>query len=150
DAYIRHVQSTVARYEGSLLQITMGDKGGYLYSAFGAPIAHDDDATRAVACALELQAPPAHLGFIRDVRIGVARGQMYSGAYGGPTQRTYGVLGDQTTLAARLMSAASPGEIRCDATVYRYAYHRWDFQPLPPMRLKGKAGLIPAYRPTGR
>ncbi len=38
DAYIGRVQHIAAQYEGSLLQVTIGDKGSYLYIAFGAPV----------------------------------------------------------------------------------------------------------------
>ena len=52
DAYVRWVQGTIAHYDGSLLQLTIGDKGSYLYIAFGAPVAHEDDAARAILAAL--------------------------------------------------------------------------------------------------
>src|SRR5262249_30986053 len=44
DAFIRWVQQVIAQYDGVLLQLTVGDKGSYLYAAFGAPTAHEDDA----------------------------------------------------------------------------------------------------------
>ncbi|MCB0075163.1 MAG: adenylate/guanylate cyclase domain-containing protein, partial [Caldilineaceae bacterium] len=37
DAYVRWVQGVLARYDGVLIQLTTGDKGSYLYAAFGAP-----------------------------------------------------------------------------------------------------------------
>jgi adenylate cyclase len=43
DAFIRCAQDVLVRYEGTLLQLTIGDKGSYLYAPFGAPIAHEDD-----------------------------------------------------------------------------------------------------------
>src|SRR5207248_7419586 len=120
----------------------------YLYIAFGAPIAFDNDGSRAVAAALDLRTPPPNMPFISGIRIGLARGQMYTGAYGSPTRRTYGVIGDKTNLAARLMEIAERGEIRSDDAVYRRARHRWAFKALPPVRVKGKAGLIRIHRPT--
>ena len=53
DALVRWVQEVIDRHEGSLIQLTMGDKGSYLYAAFGAPVAHEDDAVRAVYAALK-------------------------------------------------------------------------------------------------
>jgi hypothetical protein len=44
DVYLRWVQRVLARYEGYTFQLTLGDKGCYLYGAFGAPLAHDDAA----------------------------------------------------------------------------------------------------------
>jgi predicted ATPase/class 3 adenylate cyclase len=147
DALIRRVQHLAAVYGGTLLQLTIGDKGSYLYLAFGAPVSHDDDAARAVACARELILMTAQLGFVADVRAGIARGMMYAGAYGSDTRRTYGVLGDATNLAARLMQAAPLGEVRCDAPTTRAARRSWVFEALVPLRLKGKAAAVAVYRP---
>jgi class 3 adenylate cyclase/tetratricopeptide (TPR) repeat protein len=150
DAFIRWVQGVLSRYEGNLLQLTIGDKGSYLYAAFGAPIAQDDDAARAVAAALSLQSPPPELAFIDPPQIGMAFGRMRTGAYGSPARRTYGVLGDKVNLAARLMEVAGPGEIRCEYDLYEHAGGQWDFLSLPPVRVKGKASLVRLYAPTGR
>jgi class 3 adenylate cyclase len=147
DAFVRWVQAILARYDGALLQLTIGDKGSYLYAAFGAPIAHEDDAARAVAAALDLQSSLMELGFINDIQIGLAYGQMRAGAYGSPAHRTYGVLGDKTNLAARLMQAASDG-ILCDDTIARAAHARLHFVPLPPIVVKGKAQPVAIYRPV--
>ena len=56
DGFVRRVQTILGRYEGTLIQLTIGDKGSYLYSAFGAPIAHEDDISRAVSAAAEISA----------------------------------------------------------------------------------------------
>ena len=79
DAYIRWAQRVLTRYEGSLLQLTIGDKGSFFYAAFGAPIAHEDDARRAVIATLELCTPPANLDFIQPVQIGLTQGTMRTG-----------------------------------------------------------------------
>ncbi len=110
DRYIRWVQGILTRYEGALIQLTTGDKGSYLYATFGAPIAHGDDAPRAAAAALALCTPPSDLA-VATTQIGLAAGRMRVGAYGSETRRTYGVLGDATNLAARLMTQAAPGQI---------------------------------------
>ena len=43
---VERIQAILSGYEGTLLQLSIGDKGSYLYAAFGAPMAHEDD-TRA-------------------------------------------------------------------------------------------------------
>ncbi len=148
DAYVRWVQKVIERYEGSLIQLTIGDKGSYLYAAFGTPVAHHDDEVRAVTAALALLSPPPDLAFVAGTRIGVTQGQMRTGAYGSTTRRTYGVLGDKTNLAARLMQAAGDG-ILCDEAVYQAAQARLVFEPLPAIQVKGKTKSIAVYRPTG-
>ncbi len=146
NAFIGWVEQIVDQHEGALLQITVGDKGSYLYMAFGVPVAHTDDAARAVAAALELQSPPAELSYITGIQIGISYGQMRAGAYGSPAQRTYGAIGDKTNLAARLMQAAQTG-IVCDEATYRAAQEQFDFEPLPPLNVKGKTQLINVYHP---
>ena len=64
DAFIVAAQRIVDGYGGSTLQLTLGDKGCYLYAVFGTPLAHEDDTARACAAALELltlsRGPPGH------------------------------------------------------------------------------------------
>jgi len=49
DRWVQHAQRTLAHQGGTLVQLTIGDKGSFLYATFGAPIAHEDDTRRAVA-----------------------------------------------------------------------------------------------------
>src|SRR3954454_6095040 len=103
DGFVRRAQGVLVEYGGSVLQLTIGDKGAYLYAIFGAPVAHEDDATRAVAAGLDLAA----LGDGElTVQIGITRGRLRSGTYGHDLRRTYVCLGDAVNLAARLMSKA--------------------------------------------
>jgi class 3 adenylate cyclase/tetratricopeptide (TPR) repeat protein len=139
DAFLCWSQQIIARYEGSLLQLTIGDKGSYFYVAFGAPIAHDDDTERAIAAALELRAAPSQLSFISAVHIGISRGRMRVGPYGGMTSRTYGVLGDDVNFAARLMQTAEAGQILVSQRINESARGKFRFVALPPLKVKGKA-----------
>jgi DNA-binding response OmpR family regulator len=147
DEFVRWVQGVLARHDGYLVQLTIGDKGSYLLAAFGAPDGLEDHATRAVSAALELQAPPEALAFVTEVQIGLASGQMRAGSYGGAARRAYGVLGDKTNLAARLMQAAD-GRILCDEGVYQAAKSDLSFDPLPPIVVKGVADPVAVYAPA--
>ncbi len=146
DRFYRWVQSIISRYEGNIIQVTTGDKGSYLYAAFGAPVAHDDDPVRAVSAALQLISLPEDLDFINDIQLGLASGQMRVGSYGSPDRQTYGILGNKTNLAARLMSAAA-GSILCDETVYQATKDRFSYEVLSPITLKGQEEPVAAYRP---
>ena len=147
DAYIQWVQQVAQQYRGSLIQLTVGDKGSFLYIVFGAPVSHDADAVYAVLAALDLIAPPDALNFIHSTQIGVALGLARTGAYGSVTRRAYGVIGDAVMLAARLMSVAPRGGIRCAYSVYRQTRHYIAFEDLPPVRVKGRADWVRVYRP---
>lgn len=146
DRFIRLVQAVVARYEGNVLQLTIGDKGSYVYAAFGAPYAHEDDAARALNAALEIRAA----GDLDPIQIGISRGMMRTGAYGGETRRTYGVLGDEVNLAARLMAKAAPGEILVSETLAAARLDAFTLEPLPPVQVKGKANPVGLFRLVGR
>ena len=82
DAFIRQAQSIVERYEGTFLQITIGDKGSYAYINFGALSAHEDDARRAVKTALDLKKAAEGLDFLAPLQMGhhpghLARGRVW-------------------------------------------------------------------------
>jgi len=151
DTYFRWVQAIVARLEGIVVQLTIGDKGSFLYAAFGAPVAHDDDTRRALTAALEIGRPPPAIAAIAGaVQIGVTRGTMRTGAYGGRTRRTYGVLGDEVNLAARFMARAAAGEILVSAPAAQRHRGIFELEELQPVRVKGKSEPVPVYRLLGR
>jgi adenylate cyclase len=145
DTYIRWVQQVLARYEGRLIQLTTGDKGSYLYAVFGAPLAHDDDACRAVATAIELQSTPPEMDFIAGVQIGISQGRMRTGAYGGTTRRTYGVLGDEVNVAARLMGKAQVGQTLISQRVADAVERDYHLQYVGLMEMKGKQDALPVF-----
>lgn len=150
DALVRRAQHIVTGHEGALLQLTIGDKGSYLYAAFGAPVAHEDDAQRAVLAALALRAAAAELGFLAPVQMGISQGTMRAGACGSATRCTYGVLGDETNVAARLMTTAEPGEILVSGRVQQAVADLFDFGPRALLSLKGKSEPLPACTVAGR
>lgn len=146
--YIAWVLSVVNRYDGYLLQLAVGDKGSYFYVAFGAPIAHDDDEARAARAALELRSPPPDMAFIQTTQIGIARGRMRAGPYGGATRRTYGVLGDDVNLAARLMQAADNWQILTTARVAQTLQPSFVVEELSPIHVKGKSEPVAVFALT--
>lgn len=148
DRFTRWVQAVATQYDGALLQLVLGDKGSHYYIAFGAPVAHYDDAERAVRAALRLQSPPAEFDYVTAVAAGIACGAVRAGAYGGASQRAYSVIGDATNLAARLMVQSAPGTTLCDESIYRAASDRIAFEALPPIMVKGKAQPVAVYRPV--
>jgi class 3 adenylate cyclase/tetratricopeptide (TPR) repeat protein len=149
DTFIRRAQGILARADGTLLQLTIGDKGSYLYAVFGAPTAHEDDARRAVHAAMALRSAADDLGFLAPIQIGISRGIMRAGASGSATRRTYAVLGDDVNLAARLMSQAARGEILVSGRVHTAIADVFACEPRPPIALKGKAERVPIFAVSG-
>lgn len=145
NAFVCWIQRLLQPYEGFLLDLNVGDKGSYLYCAFGAPIAHEDDPRRALNVAAKLRNAPTEFAFLRAVQIGISRGTMRTGAYGGTTRRTYGVLGDDVNLAARLMEKAAPGEVLVSGRIHADCENDFDWEPLPALKAKGKSVSVPVF-----
>jgi predicted ATPase/class 3 adenylate cyclase len=149
DAFICQAQAIAARQGGTLLQLTIGDKGSYAYFNFGVLSAYEDEARRAVNAALELQEAARQLGFLQPLQIGITQGTLRVGAYGGHSRKTFGALGDEVNLAARLMITASTGEILLSGQVHKAVEPYFVFDPRPPVAMKGKAEPIPVFALTG-
>jgi predicted ATPase/class 3 adenylate cyclase/DNA-binding winged helix-turn-helix (wHTH) protein len=113
-------QDTVQRYEGTLIQVS-GD--GFL-ALFGAPVAQEDHARRAVLAALELcqrlRVPHAIRGQPHGVavRLGLHTGPVVVGPLAYEPQRPYTAAGDTLHLATQLQQRATPDTILVSATTY--------------------------------
>ena len=108
DEVTRLIAGEVKRYGGTVAQFT----GDGLYALFGVPIAHEDDAERAVRAALAVHVALA--GYAEDVaeaygielsaRVGVNTGPVVLLAEDAPPEERYNALGDTVNVAARLQS----------------------------------------------
>lgn len=132
--YLSQVLNTVQKYDGYLNKVDMGDKGSKYIILFGTPIGHENDEERATRCALELQD-------IRGprVQIGINSGFVYCGLVGSPKRQEYTVMGDAVNMAARLMQAATPGQVITSETTWDFVKELFVATQLPPMRFKGKS-----------
>jgi class 3 adenylate cyclase/tetratricopeptide (TPR) repeat protein len=149
DRFIVQAQRVIDGYGGNLLQLTIGDKGAYVHAVFGSPLAHEDDAARACAAALDvldLEAVTA----ISGLQIGISTGRVRSGAYGHSHRRAFTCLGDPVNLSARLMSAAPSGQVFVSAQVARDASSSFSFEELPDLTVKGKSAQVAVRRLLGR
>ncbi len=143
---VESVQRVLARYGGSLRDVSTGDKGAMLIAVFGTPPrAYEDDAARSVQAGLEIRRALASLGHRSG--IGIATGGAFCGPVGSRTRRDYTVIGGAMNLAARLMVEAGDG-ILCDEATARAARDRIVFQSLPPVWLKGHAEPAIVFRPV--
>ncbi len=149
DAFICTTQAVLERFGGSLLQVVIGDKGSYLCCAFGAPVAHEDDARRAVLAALALHREATAAADLPPLQIGISQGTLRCGAYGADARRTYGILGDEVNLAARLMGLAAAGETLISAAMRPAVAAYVALEPRPPIHLKGKAEPLPVFAVSG-
>ncbi len=148
DAYLQTIQRILARYQSYMLQLNIGDKGSNFYVSFGAPLAHEDDAIRAVTAALELR--DLQVDSIKDIQIGISQGLTRTGAYGSISRRTYGALGDDVNMAARLMQSASPGQVLVNQNVRKATAGNFSWEELPPLQVKGKSQPVAVFRLIAR
>jgi class 3 adenylate cyclase len=102
DRFFRAALAEVHQYEGTVNQF-LGD--GFM-ALFGAPIAHEDHARRAVLAALGIAARAE-----MRIRIGINSGLVVVGTIGDDLRVDYTAFGDTTVLAARLQAAAEPGAV---------------------------------------
>ncbi|HEY3569664.1 MAG TPA: adenylate/guanylate cyclase domain-containing protein [Thermoanaerobaculia bacterium] len=143
----------VHRYEGTINQF-LGD--GFM-ALFGAPIAHEDHARRAVLAALgvhkRLAERSADLGGSQGVelriRMGINTGWVVVGGIGDHLRMDYTAVGDTTNLAARLQQHSEPGWILISETTSRMVAGEVRLEALPPFQVKGKTAPIQAFRVLG-
>lgn len=132
--------------------------GDAIMALFGAPIAHEDDAERAVSAAWDMQAEArtfaadleARTGIVLRIRIGINTGLVVAGEVGGHQKRDYTVLGDAVNLASRLESSCRPGEIMVSRETQRLARRTFFFTPLDPIKVKGKSEPVEVFEVAGR
>ncbi|HAV76749.1 MAG TPA: hypothetical protein DCX53_05275 [Anaerolineae bacterium] len=144
DSFIRSIQLTASRYDGTLMDITIGDKGSYAYINFGVLSTHEDDPRRAVKSALEIRNKTE-----LQLQMGITRGLMLAGAYGGETRMTFNAVGDDVNLAARLMTHARENEILVSSHIHKAVNDHFTFEERPAVMVKGKSKPIPSYRLIG-
>jgi adenylate cyclase len=130
------VVSTLNIYLGAMTDIITAHNGTIdefigdaILALFGAPIARDDDARRAAACALEMQlamdgvnARNRALG-LPELQMGIAvnTGEVVVGNVGSHKRAKYGVVGSPVNLAGRIESCTVGGQILISESVLRGA-----------------------------
>ena len=137
--------AAIHRYEGTINQF-LGD--GFM-ALFGAPIAHEDHARRAVLAALDIQrALHERRGdgtSSIQVRLGLNTGLVVVGAIGDNLRMDYTAVGDTTNLAARLQQVAAPEQIVISEATHRLVAGYCDTQSLGVFSLKGKSDPVQAW-----
>src|SRR4029077_14839288 len=143
DRVFEIVLAAVHHYEGTINQF-LGDG---VMALFGAPIAHEDHAHRALGAALAIQRElqpmrddvrRLHGGEFR-LRIGVNTGLVVVGAIGRDLRMDYTAVGDTTNLASRMLNVAQPGQIVCTPATHRLTTGFFEFEDLGEFTVKGKS-----------
>ncbi|RRR67469.1 MAG: adenylate/guanylate cyclase domain-containing protein [Candidatus Viridilinea halotolerans] len=149
-AILHRLQRTLYRYEGSITRLGADAQGPTLVAVLGLPpLAHENDAERAVRVALAIRAALHDLGC--RVAIGVSSGRALCSAVGGKMRREYTMMGPMVNRSARLMQAAlkrgTALAILCDEQTFRATRTQLTFTPLAPLSLKGFTAPVPVFSP---
>ena len=123
--------------------------GDAVMAAFGAPQAREDDPQRAVRSALHiLDAIEELIGQNRRlrlaVRIGINTGEAVVSLSGATAEGM--VAGDVVNTAARLEAFAPPGGILVGEQTYLATRDFFEYEPLDPVMVKGKAEPVRIWR----
>ena len=151
--YFELMVEVIFRHEGTLDKF-VGDE---IMALFGAPVAHDDDAYRAVKVAVEQLDVLSKWNEQRgragqpqvQIGIGINSGELVAGYLGSSRALEYTVIGDVVNTASRLCSAARAGEIIISSETYERVQRYFDAEALPPISLKGKSLPLQTYRVLG-
>ena len=146
---LRDLAEAVYQYEG------MVDKfiGDCIMAVFGAPIALEDDAERALHAALSMRNRVELFNKRRHdqlkeplaLHIGINSGMVIAGNVGSDLRMNYTVMGDTVNVASRLEGAATRGQIFVSQSTYRLTAGAFRFRPLEPIQVKGKRELLKVY-----
>jgi len=116
--FLAAMEQRVDSYGGTVID-RIGDA---IMAVFGAPIAHGNDAERAVRCALDMHKTAATLhdcdGQPLRLHIGLASGEVVAARIGSGASSKYSVTGDTVNLAARLDALAADGETLISAPLH--------------------------------
>ena len=138
--YFEEIRLIVERHGGTVEKF-IGDAA---MAVFGIPLAHEDDALRAVRAVAEIRERLTGLGEELSValsfRTGVNTGEVVAGE--GETL----VTGDAVNVAARLEQAAPTGEILIGASTLSLVRDAVTVEAVEPLELKGKRAPVPAFR----
>ena len=142
--YFGLARLVVERHGGSVEKFI----GDAVMAVFGIPVAHEDDALRAVRAAADLRDGLVELnaalrreyGTTLELRIGVNTGEVVTGT----DERL--ATGDAVNVAARLEQAAQPGEILIGAGTRTLVREAVIVEAAQALELKGKAAPVAAYR----
>ncbi|PYP72588.1 MAG: cyclase [Gemmatimonadetes bacterium] len=130
--------------------------GDAIMALWGAPIAHADDADRAMKCALDQLVSLEKLNKKwkaegrpeLGIGIGINFGEVFAGNIGSDRRLEYTVIGDAVNIASRLCRIAGPNEILISESFYQALKDPPKVEALEPIQVKGKTKSIPVYRAT--
>jgi class 3 adenylate cyclase/tetratricopeptide (TPR) repeat protein len=144
------MSDAVHAHEGYVATFT----GDGMMALFGAPIAHEDSARRAVAAALRMQSALA--SYAEDIerrhgvscrfRVGLNTGPVVVGTVTDDLRMDFTAIGDTVNLAARMEQGADPGAVLISEHTHRAVADFFECERVGDLAVKGQAELVPGWR----
>jgi class 3 adenylate cyclase len=146
--YHARLRQEIERYGGTVEKVV----GDAVMAVFGAPLAHEDDAERAVRAGLRILETIEELNesdpdLSLQVRIGINTGEAVVALGARPEQGEGIVTGDVVNTASRLQGAAPVDGIAVSEQAYRQTERVFEYEELEPVQVKGKTEPLALYRP---
>ncbi len=150
----------VYQHQGTIFDLA----GDELMVGFGAPLAQEDAAQRALQAAGEMQRTFAQMrrhwqeeqGIEIGLGIGLDRGTVVMGSIGAPSHMNFGMVGDAVNTAHRLVELAQHGETIVSEAVFESlqaglpdgpeCLSGWTFERLPPAEIRHKSAPVQVYQ----
>jgi predicted ATPase/class 3 adenylate cyclase len=153
DPVLDRMMEAVHYYEGTVNQV-LGDG---IMALFGAPLAHEDHATRGCYAALRMQESVKRyseevfrsVGVPIHIRVGLNSGEVVVRSIGNDLHMDYTAVGQTTHLAARMEQMATSGSILIPGTMLGLTRDAIAANPLGPRSVKGLAAPIEIFEVTG-
>ncbi|HRS87789.1 MAG TPA: adenylate/guanylate cyclase domain-containing protein [Syntrophales bacterium] len=130
--------------------------GDGIMGIFGAPVSGEDDALRAVRCALEMREAmtgwnEARGGLERElsIGIGIATGEVMAGVFGSPMKKEYTAFGHAVNLASRLEHLAGGGQVLICPETYERVKGRVEAKREETPPIKGLNERVEVYSVLG-
>jgi transcriptional regulator with PAS, ATPase and Fis domain/tetratricopeptide (TPR) repeat protein len=154
DRVLRLMTEMVHRYEGTVSQYT----GDGLMALFGAPLALEDHALRAVRAAFSIQETCSgyseqlkrERGVEVRLQFGLNSGPVIVGKIGDDLRMDYTPVGDTTHLAARMEELAEPGTILAAQATHRLIEGYVRGESLGTIPVEGRLEPVSVFKVTGR
>jgi class 3 adenylate cyclase len=148
----KRMQEVIESYGGTVNQFT----GDGVLALFGAPIAHEDSARRAVSAGLALQSSLTE--YATEVkkkhpiqcsyRVGLNTGPVVVGKISENLDLEFAAVGDTVNLASRMESLAESGKVYISGNTYRAVQDYFECEDLGLHEIKGKSVPVHVYRPV--
>ena len=127
--------------------------GDAMMALFGAPIAHENDAERAIWAALDIRVALAEFNLQSGVELavhqGISTGRVLAGSVGGGGRHDYSVIGDAVNVASRLEDMSAPNEILIGPDTYALGGYLFETEGAGTITVRGRTESVDVYRILG-